>query len=143
MCLWKDRREWPVAVAALRELGFDLTAEQAAKSSAARILSNSRTGPSISILSLLPTASNDSTDAWQRHVDVEGFPVCHIDDIIASKEATGRAKIAESLPRLKAFREYWLRQHQSPGRKCLLGDPLLRMVMPIAVEPDIAFMEPP
>ena len=49
-------------------------------------------------------------DAWQRHVDVEGFAVCHIDDIIASKEATGRPKDRESLPRLRAFREYWLQK---------------------------------
>jgi hypothetical protein len=50
-------------------------------------------------------------DAWQRHVDVEGFPVCHIDDIIASKKATGRVKDRESLPRLNEFREYWLRNN--------------------------------
>jgi hypothetical protein len=50
-------------------------------------------------------------DAWRRHVDVEGFPVCHIDDII---EATGRVKDRESLLRLRAFREYWLR-HQRPA----------------------------
>jgi hypothetical protein len=41
-------------------------------------------------------------------VDVEGFPVCHIDDIIASKEASGRQKDRETLPRLKAFRKYLL-----------------------------------
>jgi len=29
---------------------------------------------------------------WNRHVEVEGFFVCHPDDIIASKEATGRRK---------------------------------------------------
>jgi len=43
-------------------------------------------------------------------VEVEGFPVCHLDDIIASKEATGRRKDFESLPRLRAFREYLRRQ---------------------------------
>src|SRR5881628_2636782 len=47
--------------------------------------------------------------AWRRHIDVEGFPVCSLDDIIASKEATNRAKDRESLPRLIAFRDYWLR----------------------------------
>ena len=36
--------------------------------------------------------------AWSRHVDVEGFPVCHIDDIIASKEAANRVWDRESLP---------------------------------------------
>ena len=48
-------------------------------------------------------------DAWRRRVEVEGFPVCHPDDIIRSKEAANRAKDRESLPRLRAFREYWLR----------------------------------
>ena len=47
-------------------------------------------------------------DAWRRHVEVDGFPVCHIDDIIASKVASGRVKDRESLPRLRAFRDYWI-----------------------------------
>jgi hypothetical protein len=40
-------------------------------------------------------------------VDVEGFPVCHPDDIIGSKKAANRAKDREALPRLMAFRDYW------------------------------------
>jgi hypothetical protein len=48
------------------------------------------------------------TDAWKRRTEVEGFPVCNIDDIIASKEAANRVRDRESLPRLRAFRE-WLR----------------------------------
>ena len=48
--------------------------------------------------------------AWKRYVEVEGFPICNIDDIIASKEVIGRQKDRESLPRLKAFREYLLQQ---------------------------------
>ena len=51
-------------------------------------------------------------DAWKRHMEVEGFPVCHIDDVIASKAATHRRKDIESLPRLRAFREYWLREQE-------------------------------
>jgi hypothetical protein len=34
--------------------------------------------------------------------------VCHPDDIIASKRAANRAKDRESLPRLMAFRDYWM-----------------------------------
>jgi hypothetical protein len=45
-------------------------------------------------------------------VEVEGFLVCHPDDIIASKEAANRVRDRESLPRLRAFREYWLRQRK-------------------------------
>ena len=47
-------------------------------------------------------------DAWRRRIEVEGFPVCHPDDIIASKEAAHRQKDIESLPRLRSFRDYWL-----------------------------------
>lgn len=52
-------------------------------------------------------------DAWQRRVVVEGFPVCHIDDIIARKVATNRQKDRESLPRLESFRLYLRRQGSS------------------------------
>ncbi|HEV7505718.1 MAG TPA: hypothetical protein VGS07_12475 [Thermoanaerobaculia bacterium] len=31
--------------------------------------------------------------------------------LFTGKEASGRAKDLESLPRLRSFREYWLRQH--------------------------------
>ena len=45
--------------------------------------------------------------AWRNRVETEGFPVCHPDDIINSKAAARRAKDLESLPRLRAFRDYW------------------------------------
>jgi hypothetical protein len=48
-------------------------------------------------------------DAWKRRVDVEGFPVCDIDDIVSSKRAANRQKDKESLPRLMSFRN-WLKQ---------------------------------
>jgi hypothetical protein len=57
------------------------------------------------------TPENDA--AAKRALAVEGMPVCHIDDIIRSKEATGRVKDRESLPRLKAFRDWWLARHRS------------------------------
>jgi hypothetical protein len=34
------------------------------------------------------------------------------DDIIASKEAAKRRKDLDSLPRLKAFRDYWLAKNR-------------------------------
>ena len=46
-------------------------------------------------------------DAFGRASEIEGIHVCSIDDIIRSKEASGRQKDRESLPRLRAFRE-WL-----------------------------------
>jgi hypothetical protein len=56
-----------------------------------------------------PDGINSFADAWKRRVEVDGFPVCSIDDIISSKLATNRQKDRESLPRLESFRKY-LRQ---------------------------------
>lgn len=96
-------------VGALRELGFALTDEQAAQVQRGKDFVQLKNGPFDLDLVFAPDGIERFEDAWRRRVEVEGFPVCHIDDIIASKEATGRAKDRESLPRLRAFREYWLR----------------------------------
>lgn len=96
-------------VAALRDLGFDLTASQSAEIIRGKDFVQLKNGPFDLDLVFAPDGIEDFEEAWRRRVDVEGFPVCHIDDIIASKEATGRKKDYESLPRLRAFRNY-LRQ---------------------------------
>ena len=59
-----------------------------------------------------PDGIEQFDDAWRRHVEVDGFPVCRPDDIIASKVASNRQKDRESLPRLKSFRENWLTPRQ-------------------------------
>ena len=97
-------------VAALRELGFALTDEQAAEIERGKDFVQLRNGPFDLDLVFAPDGIESFDKAWQRHVEVEGFPVCHIDDIIASKAATNRQRDRESLPRLRAFRAYWLRQ---------------------------------
>jgi len=95
---------------ALRELGFTLTNEQAAEIERGKDFVQLKNGPFDLDLIFAPDGIEQFEDAWRRHVEVEGFPVCHIDDIIASKAATKRAKDIESLPRLRSFREYWLGQ---------------------------------
>jgi hypothetical protein len=95
---------------ALRELGFALTDEQAADVERGKDFIQLKNGPFDLDLIFAPDGIERFEDAWRRRVDVEGFPVCHIDDIIASKAATRRQKDLESLPRLRAFREYWLRR---------------------------------
>jgi len=35
-----------------------------------------------------------------------------LDDIIRSKQAAGRVRDRESLPRLKAFRDWWMKQQR-------------------------------
>src|SRR5713226_6517815 len=96
-------------VAALHELGFAVTAELARDIERGIDFVQLKNGPFDLDLVFAPDGIERFEDAWQRHVEVEGFPVCHPDDIIASKAATNRQKDRESLPRLRAFREYWLR----------------------------------
>ena len=97
--------------AALCDLRFALTESQIAEIERCKDFVQLKNGPFDIDLVFAPDGLERFEDAWRRHIDVEGFPVCHIDDIIASKEATGRHKDRESLPRLKAFREYW-KQHR-------------------------------
>ena len=97
-------------VAALRELGFDLTATQAAEIERGKDFVQLKNGPFDVDLVFAPDGIEDFACAWERRVEVEGFPVCHPDDIIASKRAANRVKDRETLPRLLAFRDYWQRQ---------------------------------
>ena len=101
-------------VAALRELGFAMNEIQEEEVVRGKDFVQLKNGPFDLDLVFAPDGIEDFEEAWARHVDVEGFPVCHIDDIIASKEAAGRAKDRESLPRLRSFREYWSRTHREP-----------------------------
>lgn len=97
-------------VRALGELGFTLTAKQESEIIRGKDFVQLKTGPFDIDLIFAPDGIERFADAWQRRIDVEGFPCCHLDDIIRSKEAAGRAKDRESLPRLVAFRDYWLQK---------------------------------
>lgn len=94
-------------VVALRELGFDLTDEQAADVRRGRDFVQLKNGPFDLDLIFAPDGIETFEGAWRRRIEVEGFMVCNLDDIIASKEAANRRKDRESLERLRAFREYW------------------------------------
>ena len=98
-------------VAALRDLGFALTEAQANDIERGKDFVQLKNGPFDLDLVFAPDGIERFADAWRRHIEVEGFPVCHPDDIIASKTAANRVKDRESLPRLRSFRDYWLRHH--------------------------------
>jgi len=98
-------------VGALRELGFELTDDQAAEIERGKDFVQLKNGPFDLDLVFAPDGIEEFEQAWRRRVDVEGFPVCHPDDIIRSKEAAGRVKDREALPRLRAFRDYWLERN--------------------------------
>jgi predicted nucleotidyltransferase len=99
-------------VAALADLGFTLTAEQAAQVECGKDFVQLKNGPFDLDLVFAPDGIERFEDAWNRRIDVEGFPVCNLDDIIASKVASNRAKDRESLPRLRSFQEWWRATHR-------------------------------
>jgi hypothetical protein len=100
-------------VSALLDLKFDLTPDESQDIVRGKDFVQLKNGPFDLDLVFAPDGIERFEDAWKRHIEVNGFPVCHPDDIIASKEAAKREKDRESLPRLKAFREYWARKHHT------------------------------
>jgi hypothetical protein len=105
----KSRDNGLAIVAALGELGFALAADEAREIERGKDFVQLKNGPFDLDLIFAPDGIENFESAWKRRVDVAGFPVCHPDDIIASKRAANRTKDRESLPRLSAFRDYWLR----------------------------------
>jgi hypothetical protein len=101
-------------VEALREIGFSLTDQQAEEIIQGKDFIQLKNGPFDIDLVFAPDGIENFSEAWQRHVEVEGFPVCHLDDIIASKRSANRVRDSEVLPRLIAFRDYWRQMRNLP-----------------------------
>ena len=102
----KSTQNCRAIVVALRALGFQLSHAESEAIERGKDFIQLKNGPFDLDLIFAPDGIERFENAWRRRVEVEVFPVCHIDDIIASKEAAGRSKDLESLPRLKSFREY-------------------------------------
>lgn len=103
----KSTENGKAIVAALQELGFDLSDQAEGEIERGKDFVQIKSGPFDVDLIFAPDGIEHFEDAWHRRVEVEGFPVCHPDDIIASKQSAGRPKDVESLPRLLSFRDYW------------------------------------
>lgn len=99
-------------VAALREIGFSIGPAEESAIVRGKDFVQLKDGPFDLDLVFAPDGIERWGDAWRRRVDVDGFPVCHPDDIIASKLAANRAKDREVMPRLLAFREWWRDQRR-------------------------------
>lgn len=111
----KDRQNGKALVKALQLLGFNLAEGMEKDIVRGKDFIQLRNGPFDLDLVFAPDGIESFSDAWARHLDIDGFPVCHLDDIIRSKEKSGRVKDRESLPRLRAFRQYWVQQRKSPS----------------------------
>jgi hypothetical protein len=108
--LEKTAANGAAAVEALRATGFALTEDQEREIGAGKDFVQLKNGPFDLDLVFAPDGIESFEEAWSRRVEVEGFPVCHPDDIIRSKEAANRVRDREVLPRLRAFRDYWMRR---------------------------------
>ena len=104
----KSSENGAAIVKALSDLNFDLSDQDVINIERGKDFVQLKNGPFDLDLVFAPDGIERFEDAWKRHIEISGFKVAHIDDIIASKKATNRAKDRESLPRLESFREYWL-----------------------------------
>jgi hypothetical protein len=68
-------------VESLLELGFSLTHEQADEIVRSKDFVQLKNGPFDLDLIFGPDGIKAFEDAWRRRIDVEGFPVCHLDDL--------------------------------------------------------------
>jgi len=93
----------------LRDLGFVLAQEREQEILRGKDFVQIRDGPFDLDLIFAPDGIDSFQEAVSRSIVVEGLRVCHLDDIIRSKEKANRVKDRESLPRLKAFRDWWSR----------------------------------
>ena len=79
-------------VAALNDLGFVITDEQTGEIVRGKDFIQLKSGPFDIDLIFSPDGIERFEDAWRRRVDVEGFPVRYLDDIIDSKQAANRQR---------------------------------------------------
>lgn len=103
----KSEENGKALVKALTLLRFKLTQKMKEEIIRGKDFIQLRNGPFDLDLIFAPDGIENFEEAWSRRVNVTGFPVCHLDDIIRSKEKSNRIKDRETLPRLKAFRDYW------------------------------------
>jgi hypothetical protein len=107
----KSRANGLALVKALVALGFELTPSQQEEIRRGKDFVQIRSGPFDVDLVFAPDGIETFAEADARAQTVEGVRVCSLDDIIRSKEAAGRVKDRETLPRLRAFRD-WLRSRE-------------------------------
>ena len=99
---------------ALRELGFSIGEVEEADIRRGRDFIQLKNGPFDLDLVYAPDGIERYEDARLRGREIDGFPVCSIEDVIESKARSNRDKDRESLPRLRDFATY-LEREPPPG----------------------------
>ena len=98
-------------VAALRRVGFEIGAELQDSICQGKDFVQIKTGPFDVDLVFAPDGIESFAAAKSRSLDLQGFRVASLRDIIASKRASGREKDLLDLPLLERFREEYERMN--------------------------------
>ena len=109
----RSRENAERVLAALRTLGFALDATATMSIIAGSEIVLLKGGPFALDLIHSPDGIESFDAAKARRIVTGKFPVASLDDIIASKRATGREKDLADVPRLEQFKTEYLRQKRS------------------------------
>jgi hypothetical protein len=85
--LERSQENGEAVVQALIELGFDLTEDERQQVRRGKVFIQLKNGPFDLDLVYAPDGIERFSDAWARHVEVDGFMVCAIDDIHYCQQA--------------------------------------------------------
>ena len=103
-------------VAALRQIGFEVSGELEREIVAGKDFVQIKTGPFDVDLVFAPDGIPSFAEAKARGLTEGIFRVANLRDIIASKAASGRQKDLVDLPLLEAFRAEYEKRHAPPLR---------------------------
>ena len=103
-------------VTALRNIGFEVTEELEQAILRGKDFVQIKSGPFDVDLVFAPHGIASFAEAKARSLNVEGFRIANLRDVIASKRASGRERDLLDLPLLERFREEYERLHPSPLR---------------------------
>ena len=106
-------------VTALRAVGFELSPEVEQAIVEGKDFVQIKTGPFDVDLVFAPDGIASFAEAKARALNVEGFRIANLRDIIASKRASGRERDLLDLPYLERFRQEYERAHAPPVRSAL------------------------
>jgi hypothetical protein len=109
----RSRENAEHVLAALAKLGFDLDAATTMSILAGSEIILLKGGPFALDLIHAPDGIDSFEAAKSRRILAGKFPIASLDDIIASKRATGRPKDLSDVQRLESFRAEYLRRHKT------------------------------
>lgn len=115
----KSRENAERIIAALTSIGFTIEDELAEGILAGKDFIQIKTGPFDLDLVHAPDGITDYETAKSRSVKEGDFRVVCIDDIIASKRASGREKDIADLPLLEDFRVAYINAHPKPLKSAI------------------------